>query len=171
MSEISLLAIQVEHEPRQLLVGAALMLVTAVIQTFGVVALEEGVDHVRDEVVRDMTRARMLGTLCGVIVFLFTLHLLEMCLWAVVYKPLAGYSSFAVSLYESALAFTTMDVAELPPAWKFLSAAEGVTGLLMFAWSTSVLFNHTSWVTDARRKYLRKHHLYGARETASPPPR
>ncbi|HTO88978.1 MAG TPA: hypothetical protein VMR54_15770 [Thermoanaerobaculia bacterium] len=36
--------IEVEHEPRQLLVGAALMLVTAAIQTFGVVLLQESID-------------------------------------------------------------------------------------------------------------------------------
>jgi hypothetical protein len=164
-----ILAIQLEHEPRQILLGGILMLLTAVIQTFGVVSLEELVDRVRDGVVRDTTRARMLTTLCAVVVFLFALHLLEMCLWAAVYRPLASYSSFAVSLYESALAFTTMDVAELPPAWKFLSAAEGVTGLLMFAWSTGVLFNQTSWITEARRKYLRRHHLYGSREAEEPP--
>jgi hypothetical protein len=64
--------------------------------------------------------------------------------------------SFASALYESALAFTTMDVAQLPPHWKFLSAAEGITGLLMFAWSTGVLFNQTSWVTEARRNYRRR---------------
>jgi len=165
MPVIEVLAIQVEREPRQLLVGAALMLVTAVVQTFGVVALEEQVARTRLRVGGNMTRIRMLGTLCGVVVYLFGLHLLEMSIWAAILRPLAGYSSFAVSMYESALAFTTMDVAELPPAWKFLSAAEGVTGLLMFAWSTSVLFNQTSWITDARRKYLRKHHMYGAKES------
>lgn len=145
------------------------MLVTAVVQTFGVVALEELAERRRERISPNMTRSRMLSTLCGVIVFLFVLHLLEMGIWAAVFRPLAGYSSFAVSMYESALAFTTMDVAELPPSWKFLSAAEGVTGLLMFAWSTSVLFNQTSWMTEARRKFLRKHHLYGAsdKETVS----
>jgi hypothetical protein len=168
MPVIPVLAIQVEHEPRQLLVGALLMLVTAVIQTFGVVALEELVERTRFRISDEMTRVRMLRTLCGVVVFLFGLHLLEMSVWAAVFRPLAGYSSFAVSMYESALAFTTMDVAELPPAWKFLSAAEGVTGLLMFAWSTSVLFNQTTWITESRRKYLRKHHLYGARESTRP---
>ena len=53
-----------------------------------------------------------------------------------------------------------MDVADLPPGWKFLSAAEGVAGLLMFAWSTGVLFAQTSWITEARRKYLRKAHMF-----------
>jgi len=145
------------------------MLVTAVIQTFGVVSLEELSERRRERVSANMTRMQMLGTLCAVIVFLFALHLFQMSIWAAVYKPLAGYSSYAVSLYESALAFTTMDVAELPPAWKFLSAAEGVTGLLMFAWSTSVLFNQTSWITEARRKYLRKHRMWGARESEGAP--
>jgi hypothetical protein len=169
MSIITVLAIQVEHEPRQLLLGAVLMLVTAIIQTFGVVSLEELVERRRLRIANDMTRVRMLVTLCSVVVYLFALHLLEICLWAAVFRPLAGYSSFAVSVYESALAFTTMDVAELPPAWKFLSAAAGVTGLLMFAWSTSVLFNQTSWITEARRKYLRKHHMFGARESPETP--
>ena len=163
------LLVHVVREPRQLLVGAALMLVTAIIQTFGVVALEEFVERVRDPIARDTTRTRMLLALCAVIVYLFALHLGEMCLWAALYLPLAGYQSFAVAMYESALAFTTMDVAELPPDWKFLSAAEGVTGLLMFAWSTGVLFNQTSWLTDARRKYLRKHHLYGAKDREPAP--
>ena len=161
--------IEVEHEPRQLLFGAALMLVTAVIQTFGVVMLEESIARVRDPDALHMTRTRMLTVLCGVIVYLFALHLLEMAVWAAFYYGVADYQSFSVSMYESALAFTTMDIAVLPPGWKFLSAAEGVTGLLMIAWSTGVMFNQTSWVTEARRKYLRKHHLYGSKDPAPPP--
>jgi len=149
--------IEVEHEGRQLLVGVALMLVTAVIQTFCVVALQEFMERIRDPDAGHMTRRRMLCVLGGVIVYLFGLHLLEMAAWAVFYITVADYRSFSVSLYESALAFTTMDVAKLPPSWMFLSAAEGVTGLLMFAWSTGVMFNQTSWVTEARRQYLHRH--------------
>jgi hypothetical protein len=162
--------VQVEHEPRQLIIGAILMLVTGVVQTFGVVILEESVDRVRDRVTADATRLRMIGVLSAVIFYLFALHVFEMSLWAALYWPVAEYPSFATALYESALAFTTMDIAHLPTGWKFLSAAEGVTGLLMFAWSTGVLFNHTAWVMDARRKYLRRHHLFGLGERPSPPP-
>ena len=152
----------VEHEPRQLIVGVALMLVTGVVQTFGVVILEELVDRVRDRVTRDATRTRMLGVLSAIMTFLFALHLLEMAIWAAFFDSVAEFPSFASALYESALAFTTMDIAHLPPGWKFLSAAEGVTGLLMFAWSTGVLFNHTAWVMEARRRYLRRHHRVGS---------
>jgi hypothetical protein len=161
--------IEVEHEPRQLLVGAALMLVTAAIQTFGVVLLQESIERIRDPDARHMTRVRMLTVLGGVMVYLFALHLVEMAVWAVFYFAVADYQTLSVSLYESAIAFTTLDVAQLPPNWKFLSAAEGVTGLLMFAWSTGVMFNQTSWVTEARRRYLRDHHTLGTTKPTAPP--
>jgi Na+/proline symporter len=160
--------IDIEHEARQLLVGAALMLVTAAIQTLGIVMLQETVDRFRDSHALHMTGTRMLVALWSVMLYLFALHLVEMAVWAVYYLAVANYGSFSVSLYESALAFTTMDIAELPLGWKFLSAAEGVTGLLMFAWSTSVMFNQTSWITEARRKYKREHNRRG-KEPAAPP--
>jgi hypothetical protein len=44
---------------------------------------------------------------------------------------------------------------------RVLSATEAVAGLLLFAWSTSVLFHHTSWVTEARHNDLREQGLFG----------
>ena len=160
--------IEVEHEPRQLLVSAALMIVTVVIQSIGVVLLQELVHRVRDSITRRPTARRMLAVLCSIMLYLFALHLIEMAVWAAVYDVVADYQSFSVALYESGLAFTTMDVAELPMGWRFLSAAEGVTGLLMFAWSTGVMFNQTSWITDARHAYVRKHPVFRAGGPAPP---
>lgn len=97
-------------------------------------------------------------------VYLFTLHLLEMAIWAGFYLAVGDFKKFSWALYESALAFTTMDTAKLPPSWKFLSAAEGVTGLLMFAWSTGVMFNQTAWVTTARHAFMRTHGYFGSKK-------
>jgi hypothetical protein len=149
--------IYVEQEGRQMLVGAALMIVTATMQTFGVVALEESVARIRAAVTKRTTRRRMLAVLLSVIIYLFVLHLLEMGLWAAFYVAVADSQSFSVAMYESALGFTTMDTPELPPRWIFLGAAEGMTGVLMFAWSTGVMFNHMAWVVQARRRYLVRH--------------
>ena len=71
--------IEVEHELRQMLVGAVLMLVTAVIQTFGVVVLEESVARVHDREAQDMTRSRMLAILGGVIASSPTRYLRSAC--------------------------------------------------------------------------------------------
>jgi hypothetical protein len=160
--------VDIQQEPRQLLVGAALMLGTTVIQTSAVVLLQELVLKVRESVSQRATQFRMQAVLCSVMVYLFALHLLEMTLWAAFYLVVGDFRTFSEALYQSALAFTTMNIAHLPADWKFLSAAEGVTGLLMFAWSTGVMFNQTSWVTEARRQFLHKHHLCGLKDGGTP---
>ena len=142
----------IHDEPRQLLVAAILMVGTAIVQTFGVVFLEESINRIRLKVGAAMTRWRMLTILCGIMVYLFALHLVQMSVWAAVYLVVAKHPTFSQALYQSALSFTTMDEAELPNNWLFLAAAEGVTGLLMFAWSTG-----------ARRGYLHKHGGIGIR--------
>lgn len=153
--------IEVEHETRQLLVGAVLMAGTAIIQAFGVVTLEEFVGRVRERVSQRATAPRTAALLCSVILFFFGLHLVEMAVWAGFNFCVTKNWTFSVALYESAIAFVTLDTADLPLGWKFLSAAEGFTGLLMFAWTTGVLFNQTTWITEVRHKYLREHPLFG----------
>ena len=147
--------IEVEHEPRQLIVAAALLIVATVIQTLGVVALEDLVLFARRRVAAKITRTRMLALLSGVVLYLFALYVVQMSVWAVVYLRIAGYPSYTVALYESGLAFTTLDVPELPPDWRFVGVAEGIAGLIMFAWSTGVMLTQTSWLAQARRRYER----------------
>lgn len=148
--------ITVEHVPMQLIVAAGLMVATAVVQTVGVVMLEEFVWLWRDRVAENTSPPRMMSVLSAVIVYLFALHVAEISIWAVFYRRVTAYPTFAVALYESGLAFTTLDVPQLPPAWKFLGAAEAIAGVLMFAWSTAVLFKQTLWLSEAREKYFRR---------------
>jgi len=147
--------IALELESRQLIVAAGLMIATAAIQTTAVVMLEEFVWLWRDRVTENTVRPRVMTVLCGVIVYLFALHVAEISIWAAFYLRVAAFPAFTVALYESGLAFTTLDVPQLPPAWKFLGPAEGIAGLLMFAWSTGVMFNQTLWLSEARRRYFR----------------
>ena len=147
--------ISVEREPRQLIVAAALMVATALIQTIGVVVLEDLVWLWRSRVAEKTTLPRTLAVLSGVVLYLFALHLAQMSVWAALYLQVTTYPSLTVALYESALAFTTMNVPQLPPTWRFLGPAEGIAGMLMFAWSTGVMLTQMSWVGEARRKYLR----------------
>ena len=147
--------IGVEREPRQLIVAAGLMVATAVIQTIAVTRLEEFVWMWRDRVSEKISRSQVMAFVCGVILYLFALHMGEISIWAAFYLRTTTYPTFAVAFYESALAFTTLDVPELPPAWKFLGTAEAIAGLLMFAWSTALIFSQTGWISEARRRYLR----------------
>ena len=149
--------IGVPREPRQLIIAAGLMVATAVIQTIAVVVLEDFVWLWRSRVAETHTRPRLMAFVCGVVVYLFALHVGEIGIWAAFYRGVA-YPTFAVAFYQSGLAFTTLDVPSLPPAWKFLGPAEAIAGMLMFAWSTAVLFNHTMWLSQIRAKYFRLGH-------------
>lgn len=140
-----------------MLVGAALMLATATVQTFGVIGLEEAVARARATITQRATRTRMLAALLGIIIYLFVMHLLEIILWAEFYLRLGGLQSLSVAIYESAMAFTTMNQPALRPAWIFLGAAEGMTGVLMAAWSTGLMFQHMAWILQARHEYLNEH--------------
>jgi len=147
--------IGVEREPRQVIVAAGLMVATAVIQATAIVMLEEFVWRWQDREAENISRPRLMAFVCGVVVYLFVLLVAEISIWAAFYLRITAYPTFAVAFYESALAFTTLDVPELPPAWKFLGTAEAIAGLLMFAWSTAVIFSQTAWISEARRRYLR----------------
>jgi len=147
--------ITVEREPRQLIVAAGLMVATAVIQTIAIVMLEEFVWLWQDRVTASASRPRVMAFVYGVILYLFAMHVAEISIWAAFYLRMTTFPTFAVAFYESALAFTTLDVPELPPAWKFLGTAEAIAGLLMFAWSTAVILSQTGWISEARRRYLR----------------
>src|SRR5262245_55824686 len=148
--------IAVEREARQLIVAVGLMIATAIIQTTGVVTLEEGVWLWRDRAADKLSRSRVMAFLCGVVVYLFALHIAEISIWAAFYLRVTAYPTFVVALYESWLAFTTLDVPELPPEWKFLGTAEAIAGLLMFAWSTAVMFNQTVWIGEDRCRSFRR---------------
>ena len=150
--------IGVEREPRQLIVAAGLIVATAIVQTIAVLVLEDVVWLWQDRVTENNSRPRLMAFVCGVIVYLFALHITEISIWAALYLRVAHYPTFSLALYESGLAFTTLDVPQLPPAWRFLGPAEGIAGLLMFAWSTTVMFNQTHWISEARRKYFRQRH-------------
>ena len=69
--------IAVEREPRQIIVAAGLMIATAVIQTTAVVMLEEFVWLWQDRVGGNPSRLQVMAILCGVIVYLFALHVAE----------------------------------------------------------------------------------------------
>src|SRR5262249_231831 len=100
--------IRIEWDPWQLILPPALMGVTTVVQTIGVLVLADLVLLWRHRVIENTTWPRMLAAVSGVVLYLFVLHLAQISLWAVLYQRVATYPSLAVAVYESALAFTTM---------------------------------------------------------------
>jgi hypothetical protein len=98
--------------------------------------------------------ARTFWLLVRVVYGLLVLHLLQITVWAAFYQLDGCFPDFATSFYYSATSYSTVGYGDvvLPHEWRILGAVEAVTGVIMFGWSTGVLFTivHHLHVHDFR---------------------
>lgn len=76
---------------------------------------------------------------------LMAMHILEIILWAVVYLQLVGITelqNMETALYFSAVTYTTLGYGDivLHDHWRIMSAIEAMCGIMLFGWSTAMLF-------------------------------
>jgi len=69
-------------------------------------------------------------------------HLLEIVLWGSFYALTGALPSLEQSLYFSSVTYATIGYGDivLPETWRLLAAMEGLTGILMCAWSGAFFF-------------------------------
>jgi len=89
---------------------------------------------------------RTFWILIRVVFGLLLLHLLQITVWAAFYHLRGCFASFDLSFYYSATSYATVGYGDvIPPLpWRVFGAIEAVTGVLMFGWSTGVLFSVVS---------------------------
>ena len=78
-------------------------------------------------------------------VWLLLTHILETVIWAVAYCFIVGgdkFANFEDAAYFSTVTFTTLGYGDIviEGHWRMLSACQAMTGLLVFGWSTALLF-------------------------------
>lgn len=76
---------------------------------------------------------------------LISLHMLEVVVWSVVYLFLVGgkdLTTFEEAVYFSTVTFSSLGYGDvvIDGKWRLLSAIQAMTGLLVFGWSTALLF-------------------------------
>ncbi len=86
---------------------------------------------------------RTFWILIRVVYGLLMLHLLQITVWAAFYRLGGCFQFFETAFYFSATSYSTVGYGDvvLPASWRVLGAIEAVTGVLMFGWSTGVLFS------------------------------
>jgi hypothetical protein len=125
-----------------LLVGACVVACTILIHAL---ALNGAVRFVRHE--RQVGRAGTKFWRDLVIVALTTsialvAHLMEIGLWAVLFKTCGEFPDLGTAYYHSAVNYTTLGYGDLimTPSWKLLGPMEAADGMLMFGVSTAIVF-------------------------------
>ena len=88
---------------------------------------------------------------------LLVLHVVEITLWAATYRALPAITELETlekAIYFSMVTFTTLGYGEitLGPEWRLLSSIEAMNGILLFGWSTALLFSviQRTWVLSHR---------------------
>ena len=105
---------------------------------------------------RVIKQARVLSVLIQTALVLIALHVVEVFLWAVMFRllPHDGLASFEEALYFSFTTFTTLGYGDitLSGPGRLLTGIESLNGVLLIGWSTALSFAviQRIWVIEER---------------------
>ena len=129
----------------QIILGSMMVIVTTIIQSGFTVA---GVRALRRRVSKEFIKSLWRSTLMLALFVLFLATILEVSMWAVLYLALDAVRTLEEAAYFSMETFTTLGYGDitLDKDWRLLSSFEGANGLLMFGWSTALIFAAVQWI-------------------------
>ena len=144
-----------------LLIGSLFLIINMFIQVAAVVLIV-GYLLRRIDTGRIAPGFRTDVTVMGVVLLLlFTGHVLQFAIWAVLFVWLGEFSDFETAFYHSVVNFTSLGYGDIVMSekWRLLGALEAANGILMFGLSSGGflavmlgLFNRHKIIADAREK-------------------
>lgn len=123
-----------------LLVGTALISLTVVIHTFGLMAVTR-VMGILTDVLRLRGRRSHVVAMIAAVIGIFGVLTVEIWLWAACYLALGIAAEFETALYFSTATFATVGYGDIVAGedWRLLTALEGINGFILIGWSTAYL--------------------------------
>lgn len=81
-------------------------------------------------------------TMVGTVVILMFAHMIEVAVWALIYAFVDAAPAGADVLYFAFVNYTTLGYGDVVPTrqWRLLGPATAMCGILLFGWSTAVIF-------------------------------
>ncbi len=125
----------------QLLVGALVGVINIVVHalaTVGAISTARLVDRRR----ATRPRQRLMGVMVATVLVLMLAHIIEIVVWSLSYALVGAAPEGSDLLYFAFVNYTTLGYGDVTPikAWQLLGPMAAMTGILMFGWSTAVLF-------------------------------
>ena len=129
-----------------ILVGSILTIITVGIHSFGTAWWIGQLKQPRSKPMTAFAaRVFPIKLLCSTALVLLALHIAEVGPWALLYMNLPGNDSlnnFEASCYFATVTFASLGYGDIviDGPWRMLSAIQAMNGLLVFGWSTALLF-------------------------------
>ena len=126
---------------RLVLLAVALPATCVIVQSLGMLVLIRWLSRVRRVLESGSTYLRV-ALLLRLFVGIVLLHLVQVGLWAVVFWRAQELPNVDTALYFSLATYTTIGFGDVVvgPGWRVLAGIEGLTGILLVAWSTAFVF-------------------------------
>jgi hypothetical protein len=140
----------------QIVIGIAVSLANIAIHSF-IMAMVSWVAYRAARIVPGHSeRQRLVLVMMAAVTVLMAAHLLEVVVWAVVYLAL-NVTPPGGAFYLAFVNYTTLGYGDVTPQknWLLIGPMTAMNGILMFGWSTAVLFEvlrktiaHLAWIPE-----------------------
>ena len=124
----------------QLVVATGMVFITVLIHGAGITALIRGLGIKTSSPSEhhhfSMKRAVIILL---IVLALFTLHGIEIWLYAAVYMAIGAIQTLEAAVYFSTITYASIGFsdAEIARSWRLVGAIEGINGVLLLGWSTA----------------------------------
>jgi hypothetical protein len=127
---------------RQFAVGIAISMVNIGLHALGTIMLDRTVQRYWGEELQEHPMRERFLLMIGVGTGLMVAHVIEVLVWALSYGLLNVAPAGADPVYFAFAQYTTLGYSEAVPThdWTLLGPITGANGLLLFGWSTAVIF-------------------------------
>ncbi len=126
---------------RQILFGTAFSVCNIAIHAFAMAAVIWAA-RAAGAMATSRPSLRMIGVMIATVSFLMAAHLAEVFVWALAYAILDAAPPGSALIYFAFVNYTTLGYGDVTPVarWNLLGPMTAMNGVLMFGWSTAVIF-------------------------------
>ena len=124
------------------LLGLTITLFALAIHAVVLIGVVRGIDWSIDCGVLQGHVGRVVLFLLAASAILLMSHILQVVLWAGIFRTIGAFDNFSLALYNSGQNYTTLGYGDdvLPTQWRMLGPIEAMNGLLAWGLTTAVLF-------------------------------
>jgi len=126
---------------RQILVGASVSVCNIAIHAC-VMAAVIWAARIAGAVTTSRQRLRLITVMIATVSFLMAAHFVEVLVWSLAYAIVDAAPKGADLIYFAFVNYTTLGYGDVTPVerWHLLGPMTAMNGVLMFGWSTAVIF-------------------------------